>query len=351
MSPTTPEAATAPFVVFSLPRSRSTWLSVFLGAPGRRVGHDIGVDCATPEEFVAPLSDGSLAGTCETGAAFAWRLIREALPTVTFGVVKRPVDEVCGSLERLGFQGVRPEIEQRAAQLEEISAQPGTMTIDYAELGRVSACAGLFAHCTRRPLDLGWWQQMESVNVQIDIRRQVEKLAANAERIEALKAEVARRLAKPGYTVALEPWTTRFWRDAQKLAADHFEEVDGGVEPKRVFKLDEPFMNAMAGAGVLKVIAARLDGRLVGYFTWSVVRDVESEGLRIAQQGAWYVEPGHPRIALQMFKASVKELQALGVQCMFPHHRAQGRGAALGKFFKRQGAKKIQDTYSLWIGD
>jgi hypothetical protein len=39
------------------------------------------------------------------------------------------------------------------------------------------------------------------------------------------------------------------------------------------------------------------------------------------------------------------------VQCIFPHHRTQGRGARIGRFFMRRGAKHIQQTYSLWIGN
>ena len=50
-----------PFIVFSMPRCRSTWLSVFLSRPGAQVGHDIGVECASADEFKARL--GALAGT------------------------------------------------------------------------------------------------------------------------------------------------------------------------------------------------------------------------------------------------------------------------------------------------
>jgi hypothetical protein len=137
----------------------------------------------------------------------------------------------------------------------------------------------------------------------------------------------------------------------QASANCHFEEVDGGVEPKRTFRLNLALMQAMADAGSLKVIIARKAGELVGYFTWSILPDVESEGLVIAQQGAWFVQPGNPTAAHRMFRASVQMLRGFGVQCIFPHHRTQGRGANIGRFFKRQGAKEIQRTYSLWIGD
>ena len=152
------------------------------------------------------------------------------------------------------------------------------------------------------------------------------------------------------YAVTLEPWNLDLWAEVEALTIAHFEEVDGGVEPNRPFKPDQRLLALISEAGAFKVIIAREAGKLIGYFTWNITPDVESEGLLIGQQGAWYVAPGHPCVALTMFRKSVEELRALGVQCIYPHHRTQGRGAHLGRFFKRQGAKEIQHTYSMWIG-
>jgi hypothetical protein len=126
--------------------------------------------------------------------------------------------------------------------------------------------------------------------------------------------------------------------------------VDGGIETGRPFKLDQAAMKLLDQAGVLKTVCARLDGRLVGYYTWNIQRDVESEGMLIAQQGAWYVEPGHRKLAFLMFARAKSELKALGVEYIYPHHRTMGRGCNLGRFFERQGAVRIQETYSLRIG-
>lgn len=148
----------------------------------------------------------------------------------------------------------------------------------------------------------------------------------------------------------MEPWA-RIWPDAGLLAVAHAQEVDGGIEPRRRFQLDTEMMALLDAAGRLKVLSARRDGQMVGYFTWMLESDIESKGLLVAQQGAWYVAPEHPGAAVALFDRSVEELRALGVQCIFPHHRLQGRGAKLGKFFERRGAVEIQHTYQLWIGD
>jgi len=53
----------------------------------------------------------------------------------------------------------------------------------------------------------------------------------------------------------------------------------------------------------------------------------------------------------KMFKASIKMLKKLGVQYVFPHHRLQGRGKDIGHYFNKLGAKPIQLSYFLWIGE
>lgn len=141
------------------------------------------------------------------------------------------------------------------------------------------------------------------------------------------------------------------WPEAKALAEAHSAEVDSGVEPRRRFAVDEARMEFCYQAGALKLLVARSPvGAMLGYFSWMISPDLECLGLVIAQQGAWYVSPGHPRVARALFLRSIVELRTLGVQHIFPHHRTQGRGAGLGKFFQRQGAKLIQHTYSLWIG-
>lgn len=155
----------------------------------------------------------------------------------------------------------------------------------------------------------------------------------------------------PQVTVELESWD-QFWPEAVPLVRCHFTEVESGVEPRRRNELDTEMMAALSRHGALKLFSARnVAGELIGYLTWTLTPDVESRGLLIAMQGGWYVLPGHPRAAVQLFETSLEVLRGLGVRCVYLHHRTQGRGDALGKFFRRRGGKLIQHTYSLWIGD
>lgn len=154
----------------------------------------------------------------------------------------------------------------------------------------------------------------------------------------------------PRYEIKIEPWSLELWDELRALAESHFEEVDGDVEPNRKFDIDEVLMKLIEDAGALRIFTARKSGELIGYYVWTVQLDVESKGLLIGMMGPWYVAPGHPRAAFDMFKFSREALASEDVQCLSLHHRVQGRGAHLGRFFERQGAKFTQKNYSLWIG-
>src|ERR1700761_5596455 len=84
-------------------------------------------------------------------------------------------------------------------------------------------------------------------------------------------------------------------QEADVLAAMHFREVDEGVEPRRPYKLDKRLMQLIADSGALSITAARNGAeKLIGYCSWIVKPDVESEGLLIAEHGPWFVLPEHP---------------------------------------------------------
>lgn len=140
------------------------------------------------------------------------------------------------------------------------------------------------------------------------------------------------------------------WSECQALAKLHFEEVDGGIEPKRKHQPDVKMLQELETLGVLKLFVAKNFGKVEAYITWQLIKDIESKGLFVAHQGAWFAKPGS-MIGVKLFRFSLKRLKLLNVKMCFPHHRTQGRGAELGKFFKHLGAKHIQQNYSLWIGD
>jgi hypothetical protein len=104
----------------------------------------------------------------------------------------------------------------------------------------------------------------------------------------------------------------------------------------------------MEDLGVFKIVSARAPGgALVGYLTFSLGHDVESKDLLVANQGAWFVLPGFPRVAAQMFDFATCQLRDLGADVALLHHRLLGRGKGLGRFLTRRGAVEIKHEYYL----
>ena len=118
-------ASAAPFIVVSLPRSRSAWMAHFLAFGGRyAVGHDTLVECNSIAQFISGFR--LMAGTCETGAVLGWRIIRQVMPEVKLVTVRRPVHEVAASFARFGIPVDEKELEARAgAEREAFSALKG----------------------------------------------------------------------------------------------------------------------------------------------------------------------------------------------------------------------------------
>jgi hypothetical protein len=149
--------------------------------------------------------------------------------------------------------------------------------------------------------------------------------------------------------VAREPFEA-MWPAIEEMVVAHAKEVEPEGSP-RPFRLDIERMVAADRLGFIRWFTLRVDGELKGYCSWNLSWDLESEGLPIATQGAWYVGEGGPwGGAAKLFMVSLDELKKVGVQCVFPHHRLQGRGMRLGRFFQSLGAVPIQQTYMLWLG-
>lgn len=179
------------FIIFALPRSRTKWLSEWLSYDGRKVGHDIAVECATPDEFLDRL--GHLDGTVETSAMLAWRLLRARLPQAKFVTVHRPVAEVRASFERLGIVPQPSDLEERDAMLDALEMYEqlpgrGDAFIDlwFSDLASERSRAWLFEYLTGKTFDWTWDQSFRR-NIQIDMHARMTYLAANQDRIQNLK--------------------------------------------------------------------------------------------------------------------------------------------------------------------
>lgn len=304
------------------------------------MGHDIAAHADTIQDCLDNL--WTYFGTCETGAQDAHRVLRQAMPDAKFICIRRPPIEVCHSLAQHGIVDQEAEMYRRSLVLDEIEAL-GAFSIPYDSLKDARICSALWEYLLDGPFDFEWWRDMDEQMIDTDIASHMAYLASRQDAIMKLQAELA--IPNHYHRVGWEPLESCY-PEGQALMSAHLSESDSSEH--HPLKMNVPLLTELEKQGLFRVMTARVDGRLVGYITWSLVPDAESEGIVIADQGAWYCEPDQP-LGRKLLNQSFKELKAMGVQSVHLHHPENGRGAKLGALFKRLGAVPNQRRYSLWL--
>ncbi len=179
----------APFIIYALPRSRTAWLAEFLTFGGWTCYHDFAAKAASVSQVKA-LLDRPNTGLCETAMVEGWRLIQTMYPDARVVVVRRPVEDVSDSLSRFGIKN-DDELLRREALLEEVSALPDTLTLDFDDLDSHDICDSLFRYCLGQPLPDAHWKAFKDKNVQINMLQRLAEIDANRHNTAALRAEVA----------------------------------------------------------------------------------------------------------------------------------------------------------------
>lgn len=184
-----------PFIVLSLPRSRSAWMSHWLSYPGKFVGHDIGIQCNDFQQFISSWKNG-MAGTVETGAMIGWRLIKHEIPEIKTLIVLRHPDEVIRSLAAKGLThgpDMVNEIYSRYHMLNAIAAGKGIQSISWQDLNSPIYREQIFEWLLGIPFDPEWDQRYSGVNIQVDFPARLQQLYARREIITAFKKEVVEK--------------------------------------------------------------------------------------------------------------------------------------------------------------
>jgi hypothetical protein len=190
--------------VFSLPRSRSFWLSRFLSHNGWTCGHDEIRHLRSLGDARAWLARPRT-GTAETAAAPFWRLLRRLAPDARVVVVRRDPAAVFASLLRLpvAFDAavmVR-QLRRLDAALDEVSAHwPGALSVSFEDLRCEAACAAVYEHCLGQPHDPAWWAALAGQNLQADVVSVLREVLAN----QRLMARLRRGSGCRDYTIRLE---------------------------------------------------------------------------------------------------------------------------------------------------
>lgn len=197
------------FIVHALPRSRTAWLATFLTYGGWTCLHEWAITMRSIEDVVKLFRTPNM-GAAETAAGYGWQLLAHHVPELKTVVVRRPVADVVDAMMNVDVAGVavydRALLEttmvRGARVLDRISAQPGVLTVDFADLSRADTCAAVFEHCLPIPFDRGWFEHLKEKNIQADVKSVILYYHANREAVEGFKktakAEL-RRLAYAGH--------------------------------------------------------------------------------------------------------------------------------------------------------
>lgn len=343
-----------PFVIWSLPRSRSNWLQAWLGGP-QLVGHDLHLEADSLTDWLDLLWHGRT-GTIETGLPEAAPLLRLAMPGAKFVTIRRPIADVLHSLGVLGLGSSRltQELLRRDAELDSIE-HLGATSIPYDSLRDPSCCAWLFEHLTGLHFDFDWWQVVSSRNVQMDVGAGLERQRARSQQTEGLLREISASLLPDVLPdlhltrVGREPWDS-FWLDAQHRVRDDHLNTHSGEFPHRPFSVDCEQFKSLEAAGRLLISCARTNGQLVGYMLWTLGFAPQSSDLPVAYQGPTFVSPGKWGVAEKLYRWSFQALRSLSILDCELSEPAKGRGASLGKHLVRMGATPMKQVYSLHLG-
>lgn len=176
-----------PFVVFSLPRSRSAWLSHYLGNDSGLVGHDVLLNCDSLEDFERCFTVEGMLGTCETAAAWGWKIIQRRLPVVRFVTIRRPVDEVLSSLRRHGLNPSEEYMRQMDGVLDVIESLPRTLSVDFEDLDCAGVCEQVYRFCRGETPDDSWTARMLRLNIQVNMPSRIEQIRNRAPALSALR--------------------------------------------------------------------------------------------------------------------------------------------------------------------
>ena len=165
-----------PFIVYSLPRSRTAWLASFLSYGGWTCRHEAATGLRSMDEVRRFFAEPQ-AGTVETAAAQGWRIIHHYVPDIRAVVIRRPVDDVMGSMLAIDLRGefaydaprLRKVMEYGDRMLAQISELPDVLTVPWGDLATEDGCASIFEHCLPFAFDRAWWRTWKDRNVQIDV--------------------------------------------------------------------------------------------------------------------------------------------------------------------------------------
>jgi hypothetical protein len=350
-----------PFVVFSLPRSRSAWLSRFLTYGEWMCGHEELRHMRSLDDVQAWFSQPNI-GTAETAGAPWWRLLERFAPNARVLVVRRPRNEVAESLinipgtqfDRTALDSILLKLDRSLDQIE--ARLPNVLSVSFDSLNEEDTCAAVFEHCLQQPHDLDHYARLAPVNIQINMPALMRHYAAYAPAMEKLAsiakhetiAAFAPEVNEPPEGITFQTEDFDSWvQDADKLFDEHLVQV--GETPGNWQNKNLPLMRGLDNVGAMQIMTARCNGRMFGYLMTLISPSLVSPDILSATNTTFFASPEFPGLGLKLQREAIKELKNKGVDELFFEAGKRGSGPRISMLYKRLGAQDHGSAYRLQL--
>lgn len=192
-----------PFIIYGLPRSRTSWLSMFLSYKDWTCHHEKAMHMRSMDD-VKELFAAANTGSVETGAPYGRCLLKWFVPNLKEVVILRPLEEVVDSVMKIDLQGIsvfdRDKLRKILAKGErallKIAKDPNVLVVNYDDLHKEEICAKIFEFCLPYKFDKDWWDYYKDLNIQLNMGLLIAYRHQNKSQIDEFKNLCKRELIK-----------------------------------------------------------------------------------------------------------------------------------------------------------
>lgn len=156
-----------PFIIYSLPRSRTVWLSKLLTYDDWECMHDPLDHFQGDLAAIANWLRQPKRGIIDTGLVQHWRQMKQLVPEAQVMTVRRDELEVWDSMRRIGQEFPIAFLYQH---LQDIEKEQGVRRIEFGDINDPAVCNWLLSTFTGSP-DFDWCVGLKKANIQLNIEK------------------------------------------------------------------------------------------------------------------------------------------------------------------------------------
>lgn len=349
------------YLILSLPRSRTKWLSEFLSYRDWTCGHDE-LQYVRQLEDIQSWFDQPNTGTIETAAGPFWRLALSMKPGLKLVTIRRDPVEVAESAIKAGLGNKLDDMISLFKYLDhklgQIERRTGCRSYRYEDLASEETCKDLFEYVLPYKHDHDRWSLLDKKNIQVNVPELLRYVAAYATQLKRITAIARQRsfslLASrnipnsKGLSISVEP-LQELLKDGDPAMRDHCASV--GEHPDNFSSKNLKLMQSYEDVGSLQVVVARCNGRVFGYLVTIMGESLEASGRFSACHTAFYASSDYPGLGLKLQRKALEELRDRGVYEVVMRAGVRGAGERVSSLYRRLGAEPFGTYYRLPLGE